>query len=92
MLGQKSIDAAECFAGSFIGTDFGIDQDLSNKLPEEWRAFNREFIPIYLATHPDKTKSELGWHVELCGRSPKELRRGTSCCARMVRDSIVWAK
>ena len=34
MLGQKNIYAAECFAGSFIGTDFGIDQDLSNKLPE----------------------------------------------------------
>jgi restriction system protein len=41
MLGQKSIYAAECFAGSFIGTDFGIHQDLSNKLPEEWRALTR---------------------------------------------------
>ena len=49
MLGKKSIHAAECFAGNFIGTDFGIDQDLTKKLPEEWREFNKEFIPIYLA-------------------------------------------
>lgn len=60
MLGRKSVYAAECFDGNFIGTDFGIDQDLTNKLPEEWRAFNQEFIPIYLAKHPDKTKIGAG--------------------------------
>jgi restriction system protein len=60
MLGRKSIYAAECFAGNFVGTDFGIHQDLTNKLPEEWRAFNQEFIPIYLATHPDKSKIAAG--------------------------------
>jgi len=60
MLGRKSIHAAECFAGNFIGTDFGIHQDLTKKLPEEWRAFNKEFIPIYLAKHPDKTKIGAG--------------------------------
>jgi restriction system protein len=55
MLGKKSVHAAECFAGGFIGADFGIAQDLTEKLPEEFRAFNREFIPIYLAGHPDTT-------------------------------------
>jgi len=60
MLGGKSAFAEQCFAGKFIGTDFGIDQDLANKLPHEWRAFNKEFIPIYLAAHPDKTKIGAG--------------------------------
>jgi restriction system protein len=60
MLGRKSIHAAECLAGNFIGTDFGIHRDLTEKLPEEWRAFNQEFIPIYLARHPDKTKITAG--------------------------------
>lgn len=60
MLGQKSIHAEECFAGNFIGTDFGITQDLTNKLPEQWREFNIEFIPVYLASHPDKTKIGAG--------------------------------
>src|SRR4051812_1460375 len=48
MLGSKSIHAEECFAGGFIGTDFGINQDLTDRLPEDWRTFNGEFIPIFL--------------------------------------------
>jgi restriction system protein len=60
MLGQKSIFAGECFTGDFIGVDFGIHQDLKNKLPEEWRAFNKEFIPVFLAAHPGKTKIGAG--------------------------------
>lgn len=60
MLGKKSSYAQECFSGNFIGTDFGITQDLTNKLPEDWRAFNREFIPTYLNTYPGKTKISAG--------------------------------
>jgi len=60
MLGAKSIHAEECFAGNFVGTDFGIRQDLTNKLPENWREFNKEFIPIFLAAHPDKGKIAAG--------------------------------
>jgi restriction system protein len=60
MLGQKSAYAADCLAGGFIGTDFGINLDLTHRLPDEWRAFNKEFIPIYLASHPEKTKIGAG--------------------------------
>lgn len=60
MLGAKSVYAEECFAGNFIGAGFNILQDLSQKLPEEWRAFNREFTPVFLARHPDKTKIGAG--------------------------------
>src|SRR5688572_31218856 len=60
MLARKSMHAAECFAGGFIGTDFGIHEDLSRKLPEQWREFNKQFIPIYLAQNPKKTKIGAG--------------------------------
>jgi restriction system protein len=76
MLGQKSVYAAECFAGNFIGTDFGIDQDLTNKLPEEWRVFNQEFIPIYLAKHPDKTKIGAGLACGGLGTVSKGIKKG----------------
>lgn len=56
MLGKKSAHAPECFAGNFIGTDFGITQDLKGQLPDEWREFNKRFIPVYLASHPGKSK------------------------------------
>jgi restriction system protein len=60
MLGKKSAHAPECFAGGFIGTDFGITEDLTGKLPESWREFNQRYIPIYLQTHPDKSKIAAG--------------------------------
>jgi Endonuclease NucS C-terminal domain len=60
MLGQKSVHAEACFAGGFVGTDFGIRQDLAGRLPDEWRAFNKEFIPVYSELHPNKTKVAAG--------------------------------
>lgn len=60
MLGKGSAFAEHCFAGNFIGADFGIAHDLSQKLPDEWRAFNKQFIPVFLAGHPDKTRIGAG--------------------------------
>lgn len=60
MLGKGSVHAAECFVGNFIGADYQINEDLSGKLPDDWRTFNKEFTPIYMSTHPDKTKIGAG--------------------------------
>lgn len=60
MLGRKSAHAAQCFQEGFIGTDFEIPYDLTGKLPEEWREFNREFIPIYQKQRPEKNKISAG--------------------------------
>ena len=60
MLGQKSAYAAECFAGGFIGADYEIDEDLTDKLPDEWREFNAAYIPVYLKNRPDKSKIAAG--------------------------------
>ncbi len=48
MLGKGSSHAPECFAGGFIGTDFEIQEDLSGKLPDQWKEFNKLYIPVYL--------------------------------------------
>ena len=60
MLGQGSMHAKKCFAENFIGADFQIHQDLTDKLPDNWREFNLAFIPVYLAHRPDKTKIGAG--------------------------------
>jgi restriction system protein len=60
MLGKKSAFASECFAGDFIGADFDIAQDLSAHLAEDWRAFNKQFIPVFLAKNPGKSKITAG--------------------------------
>lgn len=60
MLGKKSKHADECLLGNFVGTDFHIHQDLTGKLPEQWRDFNKAFIPVYLEQCPEKTKVAAG--------------------------------
>jgi len=60
MLGRKSIHAESCFNGGFVGTDFDVHHDLSGRLPDNWRDFNKEFIPIYLESNPDKSKITAG--------------------------------
>jgi restriction system protein len=60
MLGQKSIYAKECYDGRFIGADYGIKEDLSTKLPDNWKDFNQKYIPIYMNSHPGKTKIGAG--------------------------------
>ncbi len=76
MLGPKSVHADECFSGNFIGTDFGINQDLAKKLPDEWRAFNKEFIPVFLAAHPDKTKIGAGLACGALWTVSKGIQKG----------------
>ena len=60
MLGRASAHAQECLKNSFIGCDFEFEIDLSNKLYDNWRDFNKEFIPYYLKKHPEKSKVTAG--------------------------------
>lgn len=60
MLGAKSSYADECFKGNFIGADFLPTIDLSHQLPDNWRDFNQNFIPIWLEENPGKSKISAG--------------------------------
>lgn len=61
MLGKKSVHADECFAGGFIGSGLGdIRRDISQSLPDDFRAFSQQFIPEMQKLHPDKSKIALG--------------------------------
>lgn len=60
MLGKKSVHAEECLRGGFIGVDFDFEQDLTGHLPDNWKDFNRQFVPVFLAKHPEKTKVSAG--------------------------------
>jgi Uncharacterized conserved protein len=76
MLGKGSVHAEECFTGNFIGVDFRIAEDLNGKLPEEWRAFNQRFIPVYLAGHPDKTRIGAGLACGALWTVAKGIKKG----------------
>jgi restriction system protein len=76
MLGKGSIYAQESIAGNFIGADFDIHQDLSKKLPDEWRTFNKEFIPVFLENRPDKTRVAAGLACGALWTISKGIKRG----------------
>ena len=60
MLGGKSKYANECYNGKFIGADYGIAEDLSNYLTDNWKDFNLRYIPIWLNINTTKTKVAAG--------------------------------
>ena len=60
MLGKQSLYAKEAREGNYIGVGWLPDVDLTNKLPDNWREFNKEYIPIYLDKNPSKTKIAAG--------------------------------
>ena len=76
MLGRKSVHASECLAEGFIGADFGIEQDLSQRLPDNWRAFNAEFIPVFLTKNPDKSKIAAGLSCGMLWVVSKGIKTG----------------
>ncbi len=60
VLGRQHSFFQECFDSNFVGVDFGICTNLENELPENWKDFNKKFIPIYLENSPEKTRVAAG--------------------------------
>lgn len=62
MLGKGSTLAQKCFDEGFVGVDFDIDHDISAALgrSDNFREFNREYIPRWLEKNPGKSKIAAG--------------------------------
>ena len=60
MLGQGGQYAEECLKEGYIGANFDIPIDLSDHLPDDWRDFNKEFVPVVMEYVPSKTKVGAG--------------------------------
>jgi len=76
MLGAKSIYAEQCYEGNFIGGNFDVNTDLTGRLPDNWRDFNKEFIPLWLAGHPGKSKVSAGLACGALWTVAKGLKKG----------------
>jgi len=76
MLGRGSMYAEDCFKGGFIGTGFLGQIDLTSKLPENWRNFNKEFIPIWQKENPGKSKVSAGLACGALWTVSKGILRG----------------
>ena len=60
MLGKQHKYFNECYDNKYVGVGFDIEIDLKNDLPDNWREFNKKYIPFYLNKNPDKSKVTAG--------------------------------
>ena len=77
MLGKQSVNAEECLKGNFIGAGFLHDVDLTGILPDNWREFNKKYIPVYLQNHPEKSKVTAGLACGALYTISKAMPRGS---------------
>lgn len=61
-LGKANIYAEQALSGGYVGTSWFGDLNLQSALQkaEDWKAFNREMVPVYLKNHPDTKKVAAG--------------------------------
>ena len=76
ILGNAHMFATECFDGGFVGVDYNFSQDLSGYLPENWRAFNEKFRPVYLENNPGKSKITAGLACGMTWTVSKGINQG----------------
>ena len=60
MLGRAGRFAKMCREEGYIGANFDIWKDLSDSLPDNWRQFNEQIIPLWLEKNPEKSKTAAG--------------------------------
>lgn len=60
MLGRASAYAKMCRNEGYIGVNFNINVDLSNDLFDNWRDFNKKYIPVWQKNTPGKSRTAAG--------------------------------
>ena len=76
MLGRGGQYAEECLKEGYIGADFDIPMDLSDHLPDDWKEFKQEFVPVLMGLVPDKTKVSAGLACGMLHTLCKGLKTG----------------
>ncbi len=59
-LGKGGVYAPDAVAQGWVGTGWMANVDLTGKFPEVWKEFNREYIPVILASGESKNKIGAG--------------------------------
>ena len=61
-LGKANVYANECWMNGYVGTSWFGNINLLQSLTDasDWKAFNKEMIPVYMESHPDTKKVAAG--------------------------------
>ncbi len=92
MLGPKSRYVQECLDGGFVGVDFKMDMDFSSAFPDDWRVFNKTYIPVYLQKRPDKTKIAAGLACGAIWTLGKGMQKGDIVLSPDGKGNFLFAE
>ena len=76
MLGRGCMYAKKCHEEGYIGADFDVNVDLSDSLYDNWRDFNKKFIPLWMSNVPGKSTTSAGLACGFLWTIVKGLRIG----------------
>ena len=82
-LGKQGAHAAEARAGGWVGVGWFPAIDLTGRFPDEWREFNKTFIPVFLESGEGTSKVAAGL---ACGMT------WTVCHAMQEGDYVIAPK
>lgn len=60
MLGEQSLHAEDCFREGVIGTDFGLEADLSQLLKDTWAESKKALTDLFRQAKPDRSPVSVG--------------------------------
>ena len=63
------------YKGEYIDVGYGLDIDLSNSLYENWRDFNKKFIPEIIKREPNKSRVAAGLNCGVIWTLSKGIER-----------------
>lgn len=76
MLGRHSCMADECRKEGYIGSGFLASVDLTGMLPDNWRDFNKKYVPIMMKKDTGRTKVAAGLGCGALWTISKGILRG----------------
>ena len=64
------------YDGNYIGSDFGLANDVSGDLSDNWRDFNKKYVDVIIDIHPGKSRVGAGLNCGVIWTLAKGLPKG----------------
>ena len=86
MLGRRGAASPDCLRGGYIGIDFGVAEDLSQRLADDRREFNRAYVPVFMAEREGASKAS----ASAADQSSRSFSSIMACRWEKNRDKRGW--
>lgn len=92
ILGKGNKYSEQCYQNNFIGADYGITEDLTTELPENWRDFNAKYRDVWLQKNPGKSKISAGLACGMLWTICKGINKGDIVLSPDGKGAYYWGE